>query len=97
MSNLNPDARSTGDASLAVSVKVTVSPRVAEAGPLTPAVGATLSTVTVKVRMSLNPVVPLSVTRTVMVNEPGPSAGVHVNAPVAGSMLALAGAPGSRL
>src|SRR5580765_3488739 len=57
------------------------------------------STVTEKVLASLNGGEPLSVTRTVMLLTPGPcaSVGVHVNTPLVGLMLALGGAPGSRL
>src|SRR3990172_9126717 len=73
--------------SVAVAVNVTGLPAVPDLGPIGASTGATFTsfTVTVIVSVSFSGGVPLSVTRTVIGNEPGPcaSVGVHVNAPPA--------------
>src|SRR5947208_15900731 len=61
------------------------------------AAGGTLFTVIENNSASLRLGEPLSVTRTVTLNDAGPSAGVKLNAPVAELIAAPAGAPGSRL
>src|SRR5438874_187708 len=78
-SNVNPAAWSAADGSVASRVTVRVWPRTPSDGPATAAVGATLFTVIVAV----------------IVFVAGPSPGANVNAPVAGSMPAPSGAPGS--
>ncbi len=84
--------------SLAVAVKVSAVPSSTVLSPMAARTGDALTsfTVTVIVSESLNAGEPLSVTRTVIVNEPGPcaSVGVHVKTPVLGLIDAPDGAPG---
>src|SRR3990170_5763947 len=85
-------------ASVAVAVNVTGLPAVPDLLPIGASNGATFTSLTVTwiVSVSNSDPVPLSVTRTVIGNEPGPcaSVGVQVNAPPA-VIAAPAGAPES--
>src|SRR5438067_1231799 len=87
--------------SVALAVNVSSVPSFTVWLGIAASVGAELTSVTriVIVRLSLWGGAPLSVTRTVtrLIEGPCASAGVQVNTPVFGSIIAPAGAPGSRL
>src|SRR5262249_29440952 len=85
------------EGSLAPNTKVRFWPRTPATGPPALAWGTAFRTVRRMVSVSESAGVPLSVTRTVIRKDPGPSAGFQVKGPVLGLRAARAGAPGARL
>ena len=100
-SRLNVSVLSGRSVSLAVAANVNSTPSSTAWSPIGSSTGARFTSLTaiVIVSKSSKAGVPLSVTRTVTLNVPGPSAsvGVQLKTPVCGSIVAPAGAPASRV
>src|SRR6185503_9218028 len=96
---VNVFAGRSGSVAVFVTTNVISSSSDWSAGTVSTGARFTSFTTTVKLRVSLSGGAPSSVTRTVIVLVPGPSAtvGVQVNTPLLALMLAPAGAPGSKL